>query len=502
MSVKLEQTAGPPLLDTFALVSDHPILQTDADGRITWVNEAFETLTGYTAMESKGKTPGSLLQCPETDPETILSLRAAIAARVPIRTRILNRSKAGRYYWLDLSIQPVFDSNGVIQGFQAIEADVTELVEALSRTTSALSARNAYQEALDKFAIVAITNRRGDIVFVNDRFCEISGYGRDELLGRNHRILNSGHHPRTFFVDLWRTISSGEAWHGEVCNRNKAGDLYWVDTTVVPLLGTGGKIEQFASIRYDITERKQLEARLRHASRLSAMGEMAAALAHELNQPLGSIVNYVSGCRAMLARDTPDSPLLPHFDKAIGESLRAGQIIRHLRSFVSSDSNVSLPEILSVLVDEALAFALLGASSPNVRLITEHAAPDLRVSADKIQIAQVILNLVRNALDAAEPGADLVLRVSTYPTEGGMARVSIADNGPGIEPEIASRLFELFVSTKGADSMGIGLSICRTIVEGHRGRIWVAPDPSGGTIFNFTLPLAEVEAPELVSGQP
>lgn len=279
----------------------------------------------------------------------------------------------------------------------------------------------------------------------------------------------------------------------EIIDHPDKGARVWLSTKT-PMRSAQGEITGLVGISLDITERKQLDARLRQDSRLSAMGEMAAALAHELNQPLGSIVNYLYGCRALVARETPDSPLLAQLDKASGESLRAGQIIKRLRSFGSGNSNIRIPELLSDVVDEACAFALLGSGSPDVRLSTRHDGVDLRVSIDKVQIDQVIHNLIRNALDAMALTPDPVLCVTTTLVEGGMVMISIADNGSGIDAKVAKRLFEPFVSTKGTQGMGVGLSICRTIIEAHDGHIRAQVVPTGGTVFHFTLPLAKSEA--------
>jgi two-component system sensor kinase FixL len=157
---------------------------------------------------------------------------------------------------------------------------------------------------------------------------------------------------------------------------------------------------------------------------------------------------------------------------------------------VSGDANVRGPESLSELVDEACAFSMLGAASPDVRLTTHHDVPGLMVSIDKVQISQVIHNLIRNAFDAMTLVAAPVLRVTTTPADGGMVMVSIVDNGSGIDPEVAKRLFEPFVSTKGPQGMGVGLSICRTIIEAHQGQIWAASASTGVTAFHFTLPVA------------
>jgi two-component system, sensor histidine kinase len=152
---------------------------------------------------------------------------------------------------------------GSFQDITAERARQMELKEALVRADRALADVSAYQAALDQHAIVAITDARGDIQFVNDRFCEISGYTREELMGQNHRLLNSSHHDRIFFVEMWRTIGKGLAWNGEICNKSKGGALYWVDTTIVPMLGPDGRPERYVSVRYDITERKAADQALR-----------------------------------------------------------------------------------------------------------------------------------------------------------------------------------------------------------------------------------------------
>jgi PAS domain S-box-containing protein len=143
--------------------------------------------------------------------------------------------------------------------------------------------------ALDQSAIVATTDPRGAITFVNDKFCEISKYGRDELLGRDHRVLNSGHHPKEFMRDLWQTIASGRIWHGEICNRAKDRSLYWVDTTIVPFLDAQGRPYQYMAIRYEVTQRKQQEVQLREQAALARLGEMAAVVAHEVKNPIAGI---------------------------------------------------------------------------------------------------------------------------------------------------------------------------------------------------------------------
>lgn len=274
----------------------------------------------------------------------------------------------------------------------------------------------------------------------------------------------------------------------EVVVHPKKGARIWLSTRA-PMRGEDGQVDGVVGMSFDITERKELEAKLLHVSRLSAMGEMATALAHELNQPLTSVVNYIDVAQRHLETPEPSSAS-GALQKASDQALRAGQIIRRLRSFVSTDDFVRRPENLAGLLDEAGQFALLGAANKGVVLRYEHADPSLEVLVDRIQIEQVVHNLVRNAVDALNGMASPTVVIRTEVDPADCARVSIIDNGPGVDPEVRQKLFDPFFSTKGHQGMGVGLSICRTIVEAHGGRIWFEPVATGGSIFLFTLPLS------------
>ncbi|HEX8625710.1 MAG TPA: ATP-binding protein [Allosphingosinicella sp.] len=220
---------------------------------------------------------------------------------------------------------------------------------------------------------------------------------------------------------------------------------------------------------------------------------MASALAHELNQPLSAISNYVAGSRAMLAREGADvGKVGDALERASDQALRAGQIIRRLRDFVARGETERRIESLPRLLQDASALALVGAREHGID-IRFAIDPDAGlVLADKVQVQQVVLNLIRNAMDAMEESPRRELRIEACAGEDGMARVTVADTGPGISEEVAGQLFQPFVTTK-ANGMGIGLSISRTIVESHGGRLWAEPAPGGGTLFHFTLRLVEKE---------
>jgi two-component system sensor kinase FixL len=260
-----------------------------------------------------------------------------------------------------------------------------------------------------------------------------------------------------------------------------------------------GGARYFTGFVRDLTERQdtqarmqELQAELMHISRLSALGEMASTLAHELNQPLSAIANYLTGGRRLLERDDPDTVRAAEaMEKAADQALRAGQIIRRLRDFVSRGESEREILSLSKLVEEASALALIGAKEHGVR-VSYHFDPRIDlVLADKVQIQQVILNLIRNAIDAMMTSPKRALIISTDLVDGdAFARVSVQDTGPGLAPEIAARLFQPFTTTK-AQGMGVGLSISRTIIEAHGGQIWVEDKAAGGATFRFTLQRVE-----------
>jgi two-component system sensor kinase FixL len=230
-----------------------------------------------------------------------------------------------------------------------------------------------------------------------------------------------------------------------------------------------------------------MQAELIHVSRLTSMGEMASALAHELNQPLSAIASYMKGSVRLLDSGTPDLDRVRTALSAAGDqALRAGDIIRRLRSFVGKGEVAMRIEPLPKLIEEAGALAMMGARDTGVRLELNLSPKAGLILADKVQIQQVVLNLMRNALEAMSESRAGNLTVEASAIPGGWVEVRISDTGPGLAPEVLERLFQPFVTTK-AEGMGVGLSICRTIIEAHGGEISAFNRPEGGAVFRFTL---------------
>ena len=341
-----------------------------------------------------------------------------------------------------------------------------------------------------------VIDERGVIQSFSAAAERLFGWPADEALGRNVSDLMPEPYKSAHNGHLHRYLSTGERHiigiGRSVVGQRRDGSTFPLELVVGEM--SGGAHRYFTGFARDITDRETTERRLRdlqselvHVSRLSAMGEMASALAHELNQPLSAMANYLKGSGHLLDAEPQDRAKIRRgLSAAAEQAIRAGDIIRRLRDFVAKGETDRRLESLPRLLEEAGALAMIGAREQGVRLRFEFADGVDRVLANKVQVQQVALNLMRNAIDAMERAPVRELIVSAQLADGGMIEVAVADTGPGISPEVAAQLFKPFVSTK-PQGMGVGLSISRTIVEAHGGRIWGESRPDGGAAFRFTL---------------
>ncbi|MFL6846575.1 MAG: sensor histidine kinase [Allosphingosinicella sp.] len=329
---------------------------------------------------------------------------------------------------------------------------------------------------------------------------EVAAKNVDMLMPSPYREAHDSYLQRYYRTGERRIIGVGRVVVGE----RKDGSTFPMELAVGEM--RIGEARYFTGFVRDLTERQQTETRLQelqselvHVSRLTALGEMASSLAHELNQPLTAIANYLKGGKLLLGRDeVPQEKVAEAVDKAASEALRAGQIIRRLRDFVSRGETERSVESLAKLIEEASALALVGSKEHGLRVRFDFDREADLVLADKVQIQQVVLNLIRNAIDAMGESERRELVVSIAAAGPDFAEVRVADTGPGIDPEVAGQLFQPFVTTK-RTGMGVGLSISRTIVEAHGGKIQAERNESGGATFRFTLPRVRKE--ELADGR-
>ena len=323
------------------------------------------------------------------------------------------------------------------------------------------------------------------------------GWAPEEVIGKNVSMLMPDPYRTQHDAYLERYRTTGErriiGIGRVVVGERKDGSTFPMELSVGEMVS--GDQRYFTGFVRDLTERDAAERRFQdvqgelvHVSRLTALGEMASAMAHELNQPLTAAASFMKGCLVLLKRKPLDEARLADMiSQGADQALRAGQIIRRLRDFVSKGEAERSIENLPQLLEEAGALAMIGARERNGRLRYDIDPRVNLVLADKVQIQQVALNLIRNGIEAMEDTPRKEILVGARPTADDLIEVSVSDTGHGISKEAAEQLFQPFMTTK-ANGMGIGLSISRTIIEAHGGRIWVEPNPGGGTIFRFTLP--------------
>ncbi|MCO5160133.1 MAG: PAS domain S-box protein [Mesorhizobium sp.] len=398
--------------------------------------------------------------------------------------------------WLQLSICALVSLAIVWMGEMMHRARRT-----METTERALRAREAHlRSILDTVPdATVVIDSKGIITSFSSAAVRQFGYSEGEAIGKNVHLLMPEPYHREHDGYLNRYLTTGEkriiGIDRVVVGRRKDGSTFPMKLAVGEMKSPDGVF--FTGFIRDLTEREQSEARLQEVqgelarlARLNELGEMASTLAHELNQPLAAIANYTQGCVRFL-KDMDDgvaARIREALEETAKQSLRAGGIIRHLREFVTHGATDKTPEDIRSLIEEAGALALVGSREMGVRSVFEFTAGDSLALVDRVQIQQVLMNLMRNAMEAMRNSErrELVVRTSL---DDGYVVVEVSDTGPGISEEIADRLFQPFVTSK-STGMGIGLSISRRIVESHGGEISVSRNGNGGATFRFTLPTA------------
>jgi two-component system, LuxR family, sensor kinase FixL len=371
------------------------------------------------------------------------------------------------------------------------QADGTPESDALASESALL--RSILDTVPDAMVVI---DSRGVVQSFSRAAERLFGYEPREICGHNVKMLMPSPYHDQHDGYLRRYLTTGErriiGIGRVVVGRRKDGSTFPMELSVGEVNQEGHRL--FTGFVRDLTERQQTDRRLQelqegllHVSRLRSMGQMAAALAHELNQPLTATANYVRAALRLLEASEPNlSRVRQAMNLAAQQTLRSGEIIRRLRAFVARGEVARRPESVAKLIEEASALALVGAKEHGIKVLIRIDADLPNAEVDRVQVQQVLLNLIRNAIEAMEGCQVRELSVATAVQDGAVL-VSVGDTGGGIAPEIEARLFQPFVTTK-PEGMGIGLSVCRTIVEAHGGRLWVEPNARGGSVFRFTLP--------------
>ncbi len=479
----------------------YAIYMLDPEGRVTIWNKSAERLKGWTSEEVVGRVADLFYPPAARAAGKLESDLARARAEGKVEEEDWRVRRNGSEFLAHVTLTPLYDRDGTLRGFGKVIRDVTAQ-RATERQLSASA--NQFRSVLATVPdAMVVIDEGGNILSFSAAAERLFGYSEKEVVGSNiKRLMPAPDRERhdgyiSHYVDTGerRIIGRGRT----VIGQRRDGTTFPMELAVGEAITEGERI--FTGFIRDLTEKQQAEERIEqlrseliHAARVSAMGTMASTLAHELNQPITAVVNYVRGARNLMDRDEPQDPamIVDALSEATNEAMRAGGIVRRLREFVARGDTEKTIEGLPTLVEEASKLALMGAGERGVRASFALDPDAATVLVDRVQTQQVLINLMRNAIDAMSDSPERVITVSSHADAPGYVRVTVADTGPGVPPEISRNLFHAFNSSK-STGMGLGLSICRTIVEANGGRIWMEPREGGGSLFHFTLVRMETE---------
>ncbi len=428
-------------------------------------------------------------------------INKALSGESVTYSSVVPYSGGGERYIQATYIPDINDKSEVLGFFVSVE-DITALKQAENSLRLVLKELDAQKFAFDQHAIVAITDVKGTITYVNDLFCDVSGYRREELMSQNHRMLNSGYHNRSFFTELYKVISSGRVWHGEICNRTKNGEEYWVDTTIVPFMNENGKPKSYIAIRTVITEIKKAEKmqeNARQAAEESARvkSEFLASMSHEIRTPM----NGVLGMLGVLEKSDLSESQLRQLRLAQSSAKSLLVIINDILDFSKIEAGKLDFDILDFDIREMIdAFSesvSLKAAEKNIELVVNNIAlADPYVKGDPGRIRQILVNLVGNAIKFTTHG-EIIITSSMEKEETGKVRFDccVKDSGIGIAKNKLDYLFDSFTqadssTTRKYGGTGLGLSISRQLCQLMGGDIQVESELGMGSEFSFYIYLA------------
>jgi PAS domain S-box-containing protein len=508
----------------------------NVQGVITYVNDRFCEISGYAREELLGQDH-AIINSGEHAKGFFKAMYQALAKGQVWRGDVCNRAKNGSLYWVQTTVVPTLDIAGKPIEYIAIRADITvrkeaeqsllrhqyHLAELVDQKTAALHSsmtetKNAFlaleqqRHVIDEHAIVTICGVDGRIIYGNDKFAQVSGFSRDEFIGQDHCIVNSGYHPKGFFKTMYETVARGEVWHAEVCNRTKNGSLYWVASTTAAFMDGEGKPRQYIAVRTDITARKQAEESARAASRAKA--EFLANMSHEIRTPMNGVVGMVDILQ--------QTELAPAQRRMLGTIHDSSLALLHIINDILDYSKIEagklevecIPMQLHRVAEGAVQLMSTAADAKSIE-ISVSVAPDLPLwtLGDPNRLHQVLLNLLSNAIKFTSSQPDrrgrVALRVETVTCSDGTRCVNlrIGDNGIGMSEAVMAKLFQPFTQADESTARkfggtGLGLSITQRLVELMQGHITVNSTPGVGSEFAVELLLRPCEAGQVPADEP
>ncbi|KQO12446.1 hybrid sensor histidine kinase/response regulator [Paenibacillus sp. Leaf72] len=479
---------------------------TDAQGIIHFVNDYFCEISKYTRDEMIGSSH-KVLNAGFHTQAFFKELWATISDGQVWKGEVKNRAKDGSVYWVNMTILPFTDDDGIVYKYMAIGSDITTRKHNELKLMQNMESLRDIENALDESSIVAITDNKGVITYVNEKFCVISKYEREELIGKTHRVINSGFHPKAFFKVMWETIKQGHVWKGEVKNRAKDGSEYWMNTTIVPFLGEDGIPHQFISIRTDITDRVKAETALAERTEQLAKAhdeaieasliksQFLANMSHELRTPLNAIIGY--------------SEMLQEEAEELGESVFVEDLSKiskagnHLLALINDILDISKIEagkmelhpetcsLPSLMQDILTTIRPLAIGKGNK--LQMNCGENGNITADITKLRQILFNLLSNANKFTESGfITFEVRKETRNQREGYSFI-VQDTGIGMTPDQLKKLFQPFTqadasTTRKYGGTGLGLAISQRFSQIMGGDIQVESSFGVGTTFICWLP--------------
>ncbi|WP_264563532.1 PAS domain-containing sensor histidine kinase [Flavobacterium sp. N3904] len=470
----------------YALDESSIVAITDPKGIIIHANDNFCKISKYSREELIGRDH-RIINSSFHPKEFIRDLWVTIANGKIWKGELKNKAKDGTVYWVDTTIVPFLNQDGKPYQYVAIRSDITQRKQSEESLLKSLKEVSDYKFALDESSIVAITDQKGIINFVNDNFCKISKFSREELIGKDHRIINSGFHPKEFIRDLWVTIGHGKIWKGELKNRAKDGSYYWVDTTIVPFLNEVGKPFQYVAIRSDITLRKKAEEDLiRYSSALeyknTQLIDFCNIVSHNLRAPLINIsmlIDYIDQSTDEEERQMMHSkikPVVNHLMDIFNELVESIQVQQE--TGIESDKNYLKDCLDNVLIGFE---AQIKEYEANIKLDASEAP---MIYFPHKYLESIITNLVSNALKYKSPERKPNIKIECKKVNNSVL-FSVCDNGLGIDLDLhRNNLFKIRKTFhKHPDAKGFGLFMTKTQIESMGGKIWVESIPNIGSTF-------------------